>query len=343
MMFEVTVILEKLLSKKNLDKDEATCMMQACMEGKLSNVQMSALLVALRSKGETVEEITACVEVMRKKATSIAVKKNLILDTCGTGGDSSGTFNISTTVALLLASGGYYIAKHGNRSMTSKSGSADVLEALGIYLDLTPQQVVQCIYEVGIGFLFAPKLHLAMKHVMPVRKELKVRTVFNLLGPLTNPAQANIQIIGLFHPYWVPKIILVLKQLGTRSAFVFSALNGMDEVSLEGITKVARLYSNGDIEEFDFLATDYGFTTCSLEEIQGGTPLENAMLTKSILSGQESGPKSEIVILNAGFAIAAIEECSLKDGFIKARNLLQSKKGILTLEKLIQFSNQFKI
>ena len=193
-----TQLLEQLIIGKDLTAEDATWMMEQLMEGKVTPAQMAALLVALRIKGETVTEISSCAQVMRKKSTKIPSNQDLLLDTCGTGGDASGSFNISTTVALLLAGGGYKVAKHGNRSMTSKSGSADLLEALGVNLNLTPEQVGSCIDQAGIGFLFAPALHAAMKNVVPVRKELAVRTIFNVLGPLTNPAGASVQVIGLF-------------------------------------------------------------------------------------------------------------------------------------------------
>ena len=245
---ESTVILEKLITGVDLDFDEAVWMMNQFMDGTLSHSQMAALLIALRIKTETVSEIAACATVMREKSTKIPVKNDHILDTCGTGGDKSGSFNISTTVALLLAGGGYKIAKHGNRSMTSKSGSADLLEALGVNLNLTPQQVAECIEQTNIGFLFAPALHSAMKNVVPVRKELAVRTVFNVLGPLTNPAGAQHQIIGLFSTELVLKIANVLKELGTKSAYVFSGLSGLDEVCIASDTQVAHLDENGIIK-----------------------------------------------------------------------------------------------
>ena len=336
-----TNLLEKLLEGDDLSFVESTELMHKIMEGKLTNSQMAAILVALRLKGETVEEITACASVMREKATKIESSFSKLLDTCGTGGDGSGSINISTSVALLLAGGGYRIAKHGNRSMTSKCGSADLLEALGIKIELTPQQVTTCIEQAGIGFLFAPALHSSMKNVMPVRKELGIRTIFNLLGPLTNPAGAKYQIIGLYNPELVSKIIRVLKELGLHSAYVFSGLNGLDEVSIEGETKVAQLKTDGEIVEFDFKPESYGYPDAPLSEIQGGSPAENAAVILDIFHGSIKGAKRNVIVLNAGFAISAIDDCSLTEGFEKAESLLDQAAGIEAINRLKKISNQF--
>ncbi|MDH5561386.1 MAG: anthranilate phosphoribosyltransferase, partial [Deltaproteobacteria bacterium] len=276
-------ILETLIEKHDLSEREAIFVMQGIMEGVIPPAQVAGILIALRIKKESVDEIVAFASVMRQKATRIIAASEKILDTCGTGGDASGSFNISTTVALLLAGGDYRVAKHGNRSMTSRSGSADVLEALGININLTPQQVGDCIEKVGIGFLFAPALHSAMKNVIGVRKELAVRTVFNILGPLTNPAGANIQVIGLFSADLVLKVTQVLKQLGAKSAYVVAGLSGFDEVCVHEKTKVAKLSADGKIEEFLFDPTEYGFETASLDLIRGGSPNENAGITEKIL------------------------------------------------------------
>ncbi len=334
-------ILEKLLKKADLTSDEARMMMEQFMEGEATNSQIAAILVALRMKGETVDEISACAKVMREKATKIPAHHELIIDTCGTGGDSSGSFNISTTVAFLLAGTGYKVAKHGNRSMTSKCGSADLLEALGININLTPDQVAQCIDKVGIGFLFAPALHASMRNVMPVRKELAIRTIFNLLGPLTNPAGANIQTIGLYSKDLVSKIIHVLKELGSYSAFTFSGLSGLDEVCIAGDTKVARLNCDGKISEFTFNPKTYGYETAFSSDIQGGEPSDNALITLDILSGKTEGPKRDIVAINAGFAIAAAEDCSLEDGFKKAEKGLTEGLGALVVKQLADISQSF--
>ncbi len=333
--------LEKLMDKTDLTFDETLWMMEQFMEGSVTNSQMAAILVALRMKGETVDEISACAKVMRQKSTKIPVNYDTLIDTCGTGGDSSGSFNISTTVAFLLAGAGYKIAKHGNRSMTSKCGSADLLEALGVNLNLSPKQVAHCIDETGIGFLFAPALHSSMRAVVPVRKELAVRTVFNLLGPLTNPANANIQIIGLYSHQLVSKIIHVLKDLGSVSAFTFSGLSGLDEVCIAGDTKVARLSHDGHIEEFTFNPEAYGYELAPLSSIKGGETSDNADITKDVLSGKSKGPKRDIVAINAGFAIAAAEDCALEEGIKKAEEYLNGGIGLEAIARLMKTSNSF--
>jgi anthranilate phosphoribosyltransferase len=338
---EAKVILEQIINGKDLDEDQAIWLMNGIMDGELSHSQMAAYLVALRIKKETVVEIASFAAVMREKATKIPNNEPLLIDTCGTGGDSSGSFNISTTVALLLAGAGYKVAKHGNRSMTSKSGSADVLEALGVNLDLTPQQVGDCICQANIGFLFAPSLHGAMKNVGPVRQSLAVRTVFNLLGPLTNPAGAKVQVIGLFDKSFVPLIVRVLKKLGSRSAFVFSGLSGLDEVCISGDTIVGQLTEGGDISEFTFNPEEYGFKKAPLDSIKGGTPQQNAKITTGILKGEIKGAMRDIIVINAGFAISAADNCDLKQAFEKAGQLLDDGAGIHGLGKLVTISNSF--
>ncbi|NQU63692.1 MAG: anthranilate phosphoribosyltransferase [SAR324 cluster bacterium] len=341
-MLNTKNLLEKLLDREDLTFEEASWVMNRIMEGEVSPSQMAAILVGMRMKGETVDEVTAFAKVMREKSTKIQVKFDILIDTCGTGGDNSGSFNISTTVALLLAGGGYKIAKHGNRSMTSRSGSADLLEALGVNIDLQPDQVAQSIAEAGIGFLFAPALHTSMRNVVPVRKELAVRTIFNILGPLTNPAGANIQIIGLYSHFLVSKIIHVLRDLGSQSAFVFSGLSGLDEVCIAGDTKAARLGRDGKISEFIFNPENYGYQKALLSTIRGGSAAENSVITKDILSGRAKGPKRDIVAINAGFAIAAADDSSLELGISKAEQLLSEGAGATTIDKLVSITQSFK-
>ena len=338
---EAKQLLEKLIDGRDLSSEQSAAMMRGFMEGSYTPAQTASLLVALRIKSETVEEIAACARVMREKSTKIPTRLDSLIDTCGTGGDGSGSFNVSTTVALLLAGGGYRIAKHGNRSMTSRSGSADLLEALGVNLSLAPKQVAACIERVGIGFLYAPALHAAMKNVVPIRREIAVRTIFNILGPLTNPAGTKTQIIGLYSPLLVSKIVRVLKELGTRSAYVFSGVSGLDEVCIAGDTQVAHLSAKGDIREFVFNPAEYGFQLSRLEEIKGGSPADNAKIARDILSGALKGPKRDIVILNAGFAIAAIEEIALAAGLEKAQTLLDRGVGIEAIERLKTVSHSF--
>ena len=335
------ILLDKLLNREDLTSDETSWMMNRIMEGEIAASQTAAMLVALRMKGETVEEVTACARVMREKSTKIPVTYDILIDTCGTGGDNSGSFNISTTVALLLAGAGYKIAKHGNRSMTSKSGSADLLEALGVNIDLGPDQVAECIAETGIGFLFAPALHSSMRNVGPIRKELAVRTVFNILGPLTNPAEANIQIIGLYSHELVSKMIRVLKGLGSESAFVFSGLSGLDEVCIAGDTKVARLHREGTISESVFNPESFGYEKAPLTTIHGGNAAENAEIARDILAGNTEGPKRDIVAINAGFAIAAADDCSVETGIIKAEKLISEGAGNKIIDDLVRVTTAF--
>ncbi|MBU2511846.1 anthranilate phosphoribosyltransferase [bacterium] len=338
---EANLILTNLINGNDLSFDEASWMMNQFMDGGLTNSQMAAMLVALRIKKETITEITACASIMREKSTKIPIASNNLIDTCGTGGDSSGSFNISTTVAFLLAGGGYRVAKHGNRSMTSKSGSADLLEALGVNLDLTPEQIAECIDKTNIGFLFAPVLHSAMKNVVPVRKELAVRTVFNILGPLTNPAGAEYQVLGLFSTELVPIMIRVLKELGSKAAFTFAGLSGLDEVCIQGDTQVAQLKTNGDINEFLFDPERYGFKKYPLESIRGGSPKDNAEITLGVLGSKIQGAKRDVVALNAGFAISIIDDCSLEDAFKKSRLLLDEGVGLKAIDQLKSVSSSY--
>ncbi len=336
---EATRILTTLINGIDLSFDEASWMMNQFMDGELTSSQMAAMLIALRIKKETITEITAFASIMREKSTKIPIANENLIDTCGTGGDSSGSFNISTTVAFLLAGGGYRVAKHGNRSMTSKSGSADLLEALGVNLDLKPEQIANCIEETNIGFLFAPALHSAMKNVVPVRKELAVRTVFNILGPLTNPAGAEYQVLGLFSRELVPTMIRVLQKLDSKAAYVFSGLSGLDEVCIQGDTQVAQLSSNGDINEFLFDPESYGFKKSSLEGIKGGSPQENADIALGVLGGKTAGPKRDVVALNAGFAISLADNCPLEHAFEKSRQMLDEGVGLKAVEQLRSVSN----
>lgn len=331
-------LLDKILGHVSLSEVEANYLMHQIMEGQLPPTVVSAFLVALRAKGESAGEIAAFAKVMREKATPILAHGDRIIDTCGTGGDGSGSYNISTTVALLLAGGGYKVAKHGNRSMTSRSGSADLLEALGIRIDLTPEQVAACMDHCGFGFLFAPSLHSSMKNVGPIRKELQVRTVFNLLGPLTNPARANVQIIGLYDANRVLQMAEVLRLMGTQTAYVVAGLDGLDEVSIQADTRVARL-KDKEIAEFEFDPENFGYPKASLEEIKGGGPEENAQITLGLLSGNIQGPKKDILALNAGFAISAADGVGLKEGFHKAEELIASQRGKAAIEALRTFTH----
>ena len=334
--------LQKVIDGNNLEVGEMETVMNSIMEGKTTNSQLAGFLVGLRMKGESINEITGAARVMRDKAISIKNDDNKLVDTCGTGGDGSGTFNISTTVALVLSGGNIKIAKHGNRSVSSKSGSADVLEALGINLDLKPVQVEKCIKQVGMGFLYAPTFHKAMKYAIKPRKELKVRTIFNILGPLTNPAQADYQVLGVYHPNLVKPLAHVLKNLGVRGAMVVHGDGGLDEFSISGPNQVAYL-NNGKIEELTISPKDVGLEKSTLEDIKGGNPEQNSEIILSILKG-ETGPKRDIVLFNTAAALVASEQVqNFKEGIEFAENIIDSGAALKKLNNLRQFSNSFEV
>lgn len=292
-----------LIERRDLDEATMTAVMQAVMTGEATDAQIGAFLVALRMKGETIEEIRAAAGVMRSLATRVDVPRTGLVDTCGTGGDASGTFNISTAAALVAAAGGVRVAKHGNRSVSSKSGSADVLESLGISLGLSPAAVGTCIDEVGVGFLFAPAHHGAMKHAIGPRKELGVRTLFNVLGPLTNPAGAPNQVLGVFSQDWVRPLAEALKGLGSEHVLVVHAEDGLDEISIASPTRVAEL-QDGEIREYTIRPEDFGLTTTALDAVRVDSVEASASMLRGVLDGQASAAR-DIVLLNAGAAIYA--------------------------------------
>ena len=288
----------------NLTSEEANAGMTAIMSGEASPVQIGAFLVAMRMKGETVEEVTEFARVMRQHVRGVKATRRPLVDTCGTGGDAIKTFNVSTAAAFVAAGAGVAVAKHGNRSVTSKCGSADVLEALNVRFDLTPEEAAKAIDEVGIGFMFAPSYHPAMKHAMPVRRELGLRTVFNMLGPLTNPAGAQAQVLGVYSPELTELHAGVLQNLGATRAFVVHGAGGLDELSTLGETRVTEL-RDGALKTYDVLPEDVGMARASgPEAIQGATPEENARLLTEILNGKQ-GAARDIVVLNAAAAVAA--------------------------------------
>ena len=295
-----------LMAGRNLSRTEARTFMNLVMAGEVPTARLAGILTALRIKGETVPEITGFAEAMRENAVAVAPVQGNLIDTCGTGGDGSGTFNISTATALLAAAMGIPVAKHGNRAVSSRSGSADVLEALGVRIDLSPDEAAGLIDDVGIGFLFAPNLHPAMKHAMPARRELGIRTVFNLLGPLTNPAGAGRQLLGVYSPELCEPVCRVLAELGSERAFVVHGEGGLDEVSPTGETQVAAL-ANGEVKTFQFNPREAGISVCSVEDIGGGTPDENAGIIRAVFAG-EPGPCADAVLLNAGFAAVLAEK-----------------------------------
>ena len=324
---------------KNLDLTELEMIdvMNEIMTGAASHGQIGAFLTALRIKGETVDEITGAARVMREKSTKIKVKGNVV-DTCGTGGDEAMTFNISTAAAFVAAGAGLTVAKHGNRSISSKCGSADVLTALGVNIDVETQRVEECLNTVGIGFLFAPLLHGAMKYAAPVRREIGIRTIFNLLGPLTNPAGARCQVIGVYDEKLTDIIGKVIANLGGEHVFVVCGEDGLDEITLTAPTKVTEL-RDGQIRTFYIKPEDFGFDRCKPEDLKGGDPEENAGIIMNIFKGEKS-PKRDIVILNAAFAIAAGGRAkTVPEGIAMARGAIDSGLAMEKLNKLKEMTN----
>jgi anthranilate phosphoribosyltransferase len=332
--------LKKVLDKVDLKEEEMVSIMTQIMEGQVKDSQLGSLLTALRIKGESIEEIAGAAIVMRDKSENINVSRTeTIVDTCGTGGDGANTFNISTAAAFVVAGCGLTVAKHGNKAVSSLSGSADVLRCLGVNIDADKLAVEKCLDEIGIGFLFAPMMHGAMKYAAGVRKELGFRTIFNLLGPLTNPAGANAQVIGIYDSSRLKQIASVLKLLGTRQAFVVHGSDGLDEITLTGTTNVCELV-NGQVKEYTLEPENFELTACKAKDISGGTPEENASIIKNILSG-EQGPKRDIVLMNASAAICAggIAE-NLKVAMHLARQSIDTGSAEKKLNDLCRLSHQ---
>lgn len=333
--------IAKLMEGKNLTQLEAEGVMQEIMDGQATPSQMAGFLLALRLKGETMEEITGCARVMRDRAIRVSPLRTDLVDTAGTGGDKSGTFNISTTAAFVIAGAGLGVAKHGNRAISGQSGSADVLEALGVNFDLTPQQSANCIDEVGIGFLFAPKLHPAMKNVGPVRKELGVRTIFNILGPLTNPANAPAQIIGVFDGAYAAPMAHVLKSLGSKAAFVFHSADGLDELTTTAENHIS-FFTNGVVHSETLDARELGLSRAERQELRGGTPQENANIARQILRGEERGAKRNVVMLNAAAALVAGGKAKdLGEGLKLASDAIDSGRAEKAMNGLVHMSQGF--
>jgi anthranilate phosphoribosyltransferase len=333
-----------LLAGHSLSPEEAEMTMDEIMQGQATPAQIAGFLIALRIKGETVAEITGCARAMRRAAIAVSPKRRALIDTCGTGGDGSGTFNISTTTAFVVAGAGLAVAKHGNRSVSSKSGSADVLTSLGANLELSPSQVATCIDEVGIGFLFAPHLHPAMKYAGGTRKELGVRTIFNILGPLTNPANAHAQLLGVYDPGLTEVLARVLKELGSRAALVVHGYGGVDELTVTGPNQVSHfgLESDGDNVVTEFLdPRDLGFPLARPEALRGGEPEQNAGITHAILTGGDHGARRDVVLLNAAAALLVGGGAdSLEDGIAQAAHSIDSGAALNKLQGLIRFSSQ---
>lgn len=328
----------KLMERKDLSYEEANSVMDEIMSGQTTQVQTAAFLAALSTKGESIEEITACAAAMRAHALPLQHEMDL-LEIVGTGGDGAMSFNISTTSALVIAAGGVKIAKHGNRAASSKSGAADCLESLGVKIDLEPEQCIRLLKDIGICFLFAQKYHTSMKYVGPVRKELGVRTVFNLLGPLTNPASANMQVMGVYAEELVEPMARVLSGLGVKKGLVVYGQDKLDEISISAPTTVCE-FGDGNYQTYEIKPEDFGLQTAKKEDLVGGTPQENAKITRAILDG-EQGAKRDAVLLNAGAGLyVAGKTATIKEGVALAAELIDSGAAKQKLEEFIQESNR---
>ena len=338
--------ISDVVQRKNLTETEMEKVMDEIMSGQATPAQIGSFITGLRMKGETVEEIAGAARTMRAKASNICVTNRndeIVLDIVGTGGDGAKTFNVSTTSAFVAAGAGIKVAKHGNRAVSSQCGAADVLEGLGVKLDLSPADVEACIKEIGIGFLFAPMFHGAMKHAAGPRKDMGIRSVFNLLGPLTNPASATVLLLGVYNPGLTEPIARVLNRLGTKEAFVVCGDGPegiLDEVSICGPTKVSQL-KDKEVNTYHISPEDFGISRAALSDIVGGDTTENAAITRTILEG-EKGPKTDMVILNAAAALTAAGlSADIKEGVSLARHTLDSGKAVEKLDKLIKYTQKF--
>lgn len=330
--------IDKLVNRVSLSEPEMIEAMNQIMTGEATPLQVASFLTALRMKGESVEEVTGAARVMREKAHRVHVGSKTVIDTCGTGGDQKGTFNISTTAAFVVAGAGINVAKHGNRSVSSQSGSADVLGALGVKVDAPKQRVEECIAKIGIGFLFAPLLHEAMKYAVQPRRDIGIRTVFNLLGPLTNPAMATHQLIGLYSGDLVGMIAHVLKNLGSVCAMVVHGMEGLDEISLCGPTKVAEL-RGGQVKEYIVEPEQFGLKRCRMEDLHGGNAEQSAAIVRGVLQG-DKGPARDVVLLNGGAALyVGGSAATIQDGMRLAAESIDSGKAKEKLAGLVEMTN----
>ncbi|MEO6697352.1 MAG: anthranilate phosphoribosyltransferase [Gammaproteobacteria bacterium] len=338
---DMQTAIRAVTERRDLSSDEMTAVMETIMSGQATPAQIGGFLIGLRMKGETIDEIAAAARVMRELCTKVELHTEHLVDTCGTGGDGAHTFNISTASALVAAAAGAKVAKHGNRSVSSKSGSADVLEAAGVNLELTPAQVAQCIEQLGVGFLFAPKHHGAMKHAIAPRREMGVRTIFNLLGPLTNPAGARNQVVGVWGKDWVAPLAEVLARLGSRHVMVVNAEDGMDEISIASPTRVAEL-KDGIITHYVITPEQFGISRADAASLVVTSPKQSLSLIRAVLD-DTPGPATDIVALNAGAAIyvAGIEP-TLEQGVRKAQAIIASGAARNKFVALIEFTNSFK-
>ncbi|MDZ7641362.1 MAG: anthranilate phosphoribosyltransferase [Desulfurivibrio sp.] len=336
--------IARVVEGRALSEEEMVAVMGEIMAGEATAAQIAAFVTALRLKGETVAEISGAARVMRAKATAVTpfsaeelAAGQVLVDTCGTGGDASGTFNVSTAAALVVAAAGLPVAKHGNRSVSSSCGSADVLEALGVDLDLSPELIARAIREVGIGFMFAPALHGAMKHAIGPRREIGIRTIFNILGPLTNPAGANVQVLGVYDPALVETLAEVLGRLGSRRALVVCGAGNLDEITVTGPTRVAEYYQ-GLVTSWTIEPGDYGIATVELAAIKGEADAAGSAAQLRRILGGEVGPRADMVALNAGAALLVAGRCAeLAAGVAEARKLMSSGAALAKLDELVAF------
>lgn len=330
--------IRKLVEGIDLSRAEAAAVMNEIMSGACTDAQIAAFLVGLRNKGESVEEISGCAEVMREKATTVHAPGDVVIDTCGTGGDTHGTLNVSTAAAIVAAAGGAVVAKHGNRSVSSTSGSADVLRALGVNIEAGTACVERCITEAGIGFLFAPLLHGAMKYAIGPRREIGVRTIFNILGPLTNPAGARHQLLGVYASHLAPTMASVLRTLGSTRAMVVHGHDGMDEITLTEETTIAEL-RDGDVCEYVVAPEDFDLSRCRLEDLRVESDAQSAARIRAVFAG-ETGPARDIIQLNAGAALYVAEQAEdLASGVELAGETIEAGAATRTLETLIRISH----
>jgi len=346
----ITDVLHRVVNhRQSLSREEARGVMSEVLAGECTDAQIAALLVALSMKGETVEEIVGFAEAIRAAAASLSIHQNstvdvsgterdALVDTCGTGGDASGTFNISTATAFVVAGAGVRVAKHGNRSVTSKCGSADVMEALGVNINLPPARLAACLEEVGLAFLFAPAMHSAMKYVQPARRELRLRTVFNLLGPLTNPAHASAQVVGVYSVELVEKLAEALSMLGLHRALVVHGLDGLDEITITGPTRVAEV-REGKVKTYEVSPEEFAMNRGSLADLSGGDAAENAAIIREILGGKKSA-RRDVVLLNAAAALVAAGKADhLAEAVPLAANSIESGAAAGKLAALVRFTN----
>jgi anthranilate phosphoribosyltransferase len=331
--------IKKVVEGDNLSCEEMAETMNEIMSGRATDAQIASFITALRLKGETIEEITGAAKVMREKATKINTRRKVV-DTCGTGGDGASTFNISTISAFVVAGAGIAVAKHGNRSVSSKCGSADLLKALGINIEIPPQRVEEAIENIGFGFLFAPLLHGAMKFAIGPRQQIGIRTIFNILGPLTNPAGADCQLLGVYDPNLTEPLAETLKNLGSKRAFLVHGEDGLDEITITGKTRISELKER-NVSTYYISPEEFGLDLGKPEEIKGSDPTQNAKLTLEILDGRKRGPARDIVLLNSAYALLAADAVETPEqGIKKAEESIDSKAALNVVERLREFTNR---